>query len=143
MCSFIKILIFVSVKLPSLIAYLQNNRFTTSHISYIYFFEAYSWFIRSLILCRNWRFGRKESKALICTRIILYTFRTIQKWNYKVRSVMKLRVSFYELCRGMTHLACRFCNEESGVHVVDPLLDLRYRFKEKERLKSMLKARLV
>ncbi|VDO26104.1 unnamed protein product [Brugia timori] len=41
----------------------------------------------------------------------------------------------------MTHLACRFCNDESAVHVVDPLLDLHYRFKDMKRLKCMIEAR--
>ncbi|MCP9264652.1 hypothetical protein DINM_022780 [Dirofilaria immitis] len=41
----------------------------------------------------------------------------------------------------MTHLACRFCNDESAIHVVDPLLDLRYRFEDMKELKCMLEAR--
>ncbi|VDK63241.1 unnamed protein product [Onchocerca ochengi] len=41
----------------------------------------------------------------------------------------------------MTHLACRFCNDESAVHVVDPVLDLRYRFEDMKKLKCMLEAR--
>uniref|UniRef100_A0A0R3RR48 AA_TRNA_LIGASE_II domain-containing protein n=1 Tax=Elaeophora elaphi TaxID=1147741 RepID=A0A0R3RR48_9BILA len=47
----------------------------------------------------------------------------------------------YKSFRSVTHLACRFCNDESAVHVVDPLLDLRYRFKNMEELKCMMEAR--
>lgn len=47
----------------------------------------------------------------------------------------------YKSCKNMTHLACRFCNDESAVHVVDPLLDLHYRFKDMKRLKCMIEAR--
>ncbi|VDM30504.1 unnamed protein product [Toxocara canis] len=39
------------------------------------------------------------------------------------------------LRRMMSHLACRFCaNPESSVHVVDPLVDLRFRFEDKQKL---------
>lgn len=54
---------------------------------------------------------------------------------------MKFKLFVYKSSRSMTHLACRFCNDESAVHVVDPLLDLRYRFDDMKGLKRMLEAR--
>lgn len=54
---------------------------------------------------------------------------------------MRARVFVYKSYRAMTHLACRFCSDESAVHVVDPLLDLRYRFEDMKRLKCMIEAR--
>lgn len=48
-----------------------------------------------------------------------------------------------EFSRSMAHLACRFCRNETAVHVVDPLLDLRYRFGNLEALECMLRARLA
>ncbi|VDK80627.1 unnamed protein product [Anisakis simplex] len=43
--------------------------------------------------------------------------------------------------RLMNQLACRFCANNEFVHVVDPLLDLRHRFNDKQQLRTMLKAR--
>lgn len=54
---------------------------------------------------------------------------------------MKTRVFDYKSYRSVTHLACRFCNDESAVHVVDPLLDLRYRFEDMKGLTRMIEAR--
>ncbi|VDK74408.1 unnamed protein product [Litomosoides sigmodontis] len=54
---------------------------------------------------------------------------------------MRIRVLYYKSSRSVTHLACRFCNDESAVHVVDPLLDLRYRFEDMEGLMRMIEAR--
>ncbi|VDM19710.1 unnamed protein product [Wuchereria bancrofti] len=54
---------------------------------------------------------------------------------------MKSKVFVYKSYKNMTHLACRFCNDESAVHVVDPLLDLRYRFEDMKGLKCMTEAR--
>ncbi|KAL3985885.1 hypothetical protein ACH3XW_40500 [Acanthocheilonema viteae] len=54
---------------------------------------------------------------------------------------MRVRVFVYKSSRNVTHLACRFCNNESAVHVVDPELDLRYRFEDMKRLMCMIEAR--
>uniref|UniRef100_A0A8R1TYJ6 Uncharacterized protein n=2 Tax=Onchocerca TaxID=6281 RepID=A0A8R1TYJ6_ONCVO len=54
---------------------------------------------------------------------------------------MRIQTFVYKSSRSMTHLACRFCNDESAVHVVDPVLDLRYRFEDMKKLKCMLEAR--
>ncbi|CAG9536081.1 unnamed protein product [Cercopithifilaria johnstoni] len=54
---------------------------------------------------------------------------------------MRVGVFVYKSSRSVTHLACRFCNDESAVHVVDPLLDLRYRFEDIKELKCMIEAR--
>lgn len=43
--------------------------------------------------------------------------------------------------RQMTQLAARFCAGKNVVHVVDPVVDLRHRFDDKDGLSQMLKAR--
>uniref|UniRef100_A0A915C9A1 Uncharacterized protein n=1 Tax=Parascaris univalens TaxID=6257 RepID=A0A915C9A1_PARUN len=54
-----------------------------------------------------------------------------------------VRVMFHVATRTMSQLACRFCAGVDFIHIVDPLLDLRYRFDNKQRLSHMLKARKI